>query len=169
MSATKGYAALCAQVLVDRGLLDLDAPVATYWPEFAQNGKEGVLVRHLLLHTAGVIGFEGQTEITRLDATGWDSYDAISAGFAAAAPEWPPGTRHGYHALSVGWLLAEVVKRVSGRSLGRFFREEIAEPLGLEAWIGTPPDELDRTAYVHPSRTEHLPAFLRRTHEVMNA
>jgi CubicO group peptidase (beta-lactamase class C family) len=169
MSATKGFAVLCAQVLVDRGLLDLDAPVAQYWPEFAQNGKETVLVRHLLLHTAGVIGFEGQTEITRLDATGWDSYDAISAGFAGSAPEWAPGSKHGYHALSVGWLLAELVKRVSGRSLGRFFRDEIGEPLGLEAWIGTPPEELGRAAFVHTTRTGHLPAFLRRTHEVMNA
>jgi CubicO group peptidase (beta-lactamase class C family) len=169
MSATKGFAALCVQVLADRGLVDVDAPVATYWPEFAQNGKEGVLVRHLLLHTAGVIGFPGQADITRHDATGWDSYDAISAGLAAAAPEWTPGSRHGYHALSVGWLLAELVKRVSGRSLGRFFREEIAEPLGLEAWIGTPPEELGRAAYVHASRTDHLPAFMRRAYDVMNA
>ena len=168
MSATKGYAVLCAQVLVDRGLLDLDAPVAQYWPEFAQNGKEEVLVRHVLLHTAGVLGYEGQTEVTRLDATGWDSYDAISAGLAGAAPEWPPGTRHGYHALSVGWLLGEIVKRVSGRSLGRFFRDEIGDPLGLEAWIGTPPEELGRAAYVHPSRTEHLPGFVRRAHAVVN-
>src|SRR5690349_12171185 len=118
MSATKGFAAMCAQVLVDRGQLDLDAPVATYWPEFAQNGKEGVLVRHVLLHTAGVFGYEGQSDVTRLDGSGWDSYDAIAAGFAAAAPEWEPGSRHGYHALSVGWLLGEIVKRASGRSLG---------------------------------------------------
>ena len=169
MSATKGYAAMCAQVLVDRGLLDLDAPVARYWPEFAQNGKEDVLVRHVLLHTAGVIGYDGQTDVTRLDATGWDSYDAISAGLAGARPEWLPGSRHGYHALSVGWLLAEIVKRVSGRSLGRFFRDEIGDPLGLEAWIGTPPEEIGRAAQVHATRTEHLPGFLRRTSDVMNA
>src|SRR4051794_33248726 len=133
---------MCAQVLVDRGQLDIDAPVAKYWPEFAQNGKEDVLVRHVLLRTAGVLGYDGQNDVTRLDATGWDSYDAISAGFAGAAPVWPPGSRHGYHALSVGWLLAEIVKRASGRSIGRFFRDEIGDPLGLEAWIGTPPEEL---------------------------
>ena len=169
MSATKGLAAMCVQVLADRGQFDIDAPVAQYWPEFAQNGKAGVLVRHVLLHTAGLFGFAGQTDVTRLDGSGWDDYEAISAGFAAAPLEWEPGTRHGYHALSVGWLLAEVVKRVSGRSLGTFFREEIAEPLGLETWIGTPASELHRAAHVHPTRTGHLPGFLRRTHDVMSA
>src|SRR3954469_25896568 len=144
MSATKGFAAMCVQLLADRGQIDLEAPVATYWPEFAQNGKERVLVRHVLLHTAGVLSYEGQNDVTRLDATGWDSYEAISAGLAAAAPEWEPGTRHGYHALSVGWLLAEIVRRVSGRSLGQYFVDEIAGPLGLEAWIGTPAAELGR-------------------------
>ncbi len=167
MSATKGYAALCAQILVDRGLLDLDAPVATYWPEFAQNGKERVLVRHVLGHTAGVLGYDGATDVTRLDGTGWDSYEAISAGLAASAPEWEPGTRHGYHALSVGWLLAEIVQRVSGRSLGQFFRDEVGDPLGLECWIGTPPEQMPRVARVHRTYTAHLPGFLRRMNAIM--
>ena len=169
MSATKGLAAMCVEVLADRGHIDIDAPVARYWPEFAQNGKERVLVRHVLMHTAGLFGFEGQTDITRLDGTGWDDYEAISAGFAAAPLEWEPGTQHGYHALSVGWLLAEIVKRASGRSLGTYFREEIAEPLGLETWIGTPAAELHHTAHVYPTRTGHLPGFLRRTHDIMTA
>ncbi|MCU1601290.1 MAG: hypothetical protein JWO22_1999 [Frankiales bacterium] len=169
MSATKGFAAMCVQVLADRGQIDLDAPVATYWPEFAQNGKDKVLVRHVLLHTAGLFGYEGQNEVTRLDATGWDSYEQISAGFAAAPLEWEPGSRHGYHALSVGWLLAEIVRRASGRSLGQFFREEIAEPLGLETWIGTPPAELARAAHVHPTRHGHLPKFVQRMNASMEA
>ncbi len=169
MSATKGLAALCVEVLEDRGQIDLDAPVATYWPEFAQNGKERVLVRHVLLHTAGLFGYEGQTEVTRLDGSGWDDYEAITAGFAAAPLEWEPGSRHGYHALSVGWLLAEIVRRASGRSLGTFFREEIGDPLGLETWIGTPASELGRAAHVHPTRYGHLPGFLRNLNDAMEA
>ncbi|MCU1587125.1 MAG: beta-lactamase [Frankiales bacterium] len=169
MSATKGFAAMCVQLLADRGLLDIDAPVAAYWPEFAQNGKEHVLVRHVLLHTAGLFGYDGQNDVTRLDGTGWDSYEAISAGLAAAPLEWEPGSRHGYHALSVGWLLAELVLRVSGRTLGSFFAEEIAGPLGLEAWIGTPASELGRVAHVHPTRHDHLPAFVRRTNDALEA
>jgi CubicO group peptidase (beta-lactamase class C family) len=165
MSATKGLASLCVQLLVDRGELDLDAPVAKYWPEYAQAGKEGTLVRHLLLHTAGVFGFPGQTELLRFDGTGWDNYDAIAAGFAASTPEWEPGTRHGYHALSYGWLLGELVRRASGRSLGRFFHEEFAVPLKLEAWIGTPEAELRRVAWVYRASSAHLPGVMRRAYD----
>jgi len=165
MSATKGFAALCLQLLVDRGQLDVDAPVVDYWPEFGQAGKDTTLVRHVLLHTAGVLGFPGQTDVVRLDGTGWDDYDGIAAGFAASTPEWAPGTKHGYHALSFGWLAGEIVRRVSGRSLGVFFHEEVAAPLGLEAWVGTPEDELSRTAHVYRTSTTHLPGFLRRSFE----
>ncbi|MCU1594185.1 MAG: beta-lactamase [Frankiales bacterium] len=167
MSATKGFAVLCMQLLVDRGLIELDAPVATYWPEFAQNGKEGVLIRHVLSHTAGVIGYEKAYEVTRFDGTGWDDYDGIAAGLAAAAPAWEPGTKHGYHALTVGWLIGEIVRRVTGKSLGTFFREEIGDPLDLECWIGTPAQEMHRVARVHKTYTGHFPSFVRKTHEVM--
>ena len=162
MSASKGLAALCVQVLADRGLIDLDAPVVDYWPEYGQNGKQSTLVRHIMLHTAGVLGFPGQTDLMSFDGTGWDDYDAIAAGFAASAPEWEPGTRHGYHALSFGWLVGELVRRVSGRSVGTFFRDEVAAPLGLECWIGTPEEELGRVARVYKSDTSRLPGFLRR-------
>jgi CubicO group peptidase (beta-lactamase class C family) len=165
MSATKGFASLCLQLLSDRGQLDIDAPVTDYWPEFGQAGKGTTLVRHVLLHTAGVLGFPGQTDVTRLDGTGWDDYDAIAAGFAGSAPEWEPGTRHGYHALSYGWLTAEIVRRASGRSLGRYFDEEVARPLGLEAWVGTPEAELGRVAHVYRMKTDHLPGFLRKAFE----
>ncbi|MDP9182846.1 MAG: beta-lactamase family protein [Actinomycetota bacterium] len=165
MSATKGLVALCVQMLVDRGELDLDAPVATYWPEFGQNGKESTLVRHVMLHTAGVLGFPGQTDLLNFDGTGWDDYEAIAAGFAASAPEWEPGSKHGYHALSFGWLAGEIVRRASGRSVGTYFQEEIAGPLGIECWIGTPSDELRRVARVHKTRVDHLPGFLRKAYE----
>ena len=144
------------------GQLDIDAPVADYWPEYAQAGKESTLVRHILLHTAGVLGFDKQTDLLRFDGSGWDDYEAIAAGFAAATPEWEPGTKHGYHALSYGWLVAELVLRISGRSIGQFFAEEVARPLGLEVSIGTSPEDLAHVARVHKSRTEHLPGFLRK-------
>ncbi|HEX3898129.1 MAG TPA: serine hydrolase domain-containing protein [Mycobacteriales bacterium] len=165
MSATKGFAVLCMQILVERGQIDVDAPVATYWPEFAANGKEGVLVRHLLMHTAGVIGFDGMHNVVRHDATGWDDYEGIAAGLAASAPSFPPGTTHCYHALTIGWLFGEIVRRVDGRTLGRFFAEEVAGPLGLEAWVGTPDAELGRAAQVRTMRLEHLPSLLRKMQE----
>ena len=165
MSATKGLVSLCVQMLVDRGELDLDAPVTKYWPEFGQNGKEDTLVRHVMLHTAGVLGFPGQTDLLQFDGTGWDDYDAIAAGFAASAPEWEPGSKHGYHALSFGWLAGEIVRRASGRSVGTYFPDEIAGPLGLECWIGTSDVELQRVARVHKTDARHLPGFLRKAYE----
>lgn len=162
MSATKGLTALCVQLLVDRGELDLDAPVVRYWPEFGQNGKDSTLVRHVMLHTAGVLGFPGQTDVLKFDGTGWDDAEAIAAGLAAASPEWAPGTKHGYHALSFGWLAGEIVRRASGRTVGRYFRDEVAGPLGLECWIGTPERELGRVAYVHKASVDHLPGLLRK-------
>jgi CubicO group peptidase (beta-lactamase class C family) len=112
-STTKTMTALSALVLADRGAIDVDAPVATYWPEFAANGKEGVLVRHLLGHTSGVSGLEQPAVVEDL----YDQ-DTAAARFAAQAPWWEPGTASGYHALNYGHLIGEVVRRVSGRSLG---------------------------------------------------
>ena len=161
-SATKGLASLCVQLLVDRGELDVDAPVVKYWPEYGQNGKESTLVRHVMLHTAGVLSFPGQTDLLRFDGTGFDDYDAIAAGLASAVPEWEPGTKHAYHAITFGWLAGEIVRRVSGRTVGRYFEEEIARPLGLECWIGTPDAELHRVAQLHKTNGDHLPGFLRK-------
>lgn len=165
MSSTKGYAVMCVQILVDRGLIDVDAPVADYWPEFAANGKQSTLVRHLLMHTAGVLGFDGMNQIVRLDATGWDDYDAMAAGLAAAAPSYPPGTRHCYHALTIGWLLAELVRRVDGRTIGRFFADEIAGPLDLDVSIGTDADDLARVARVYTMRFDHMPRLMRHAQD----
>ncbi len=130
-STTKVMAALCTLMLVDRGELDLDAPVASVWPEFGQAGKERVLLRHVLSHTSGVAGWE---EPIRVE----DLYDwKHSVGLLAAqAPWWEPGTASGYHALTYGHLLGEVVRRVDGRTIGTFFREEVAAPLGADFHIG---------------------------------
>ncbi len=145
-SMTKGMAALCVQILADRGALDVDAPVARYWPEFAQAGKERALVRHVLDHTLGVVGLPDAETLLHWDGRGWDDYDAIAERLAAARPAWEPGTRIGYHGVTAGWLMGELVRRTSGDTIGAFFRAEVAEPLGLDLWIGTPPDELARVA-----------------------
>ena len=146
MSATKGMAALCIQVLCDRGLLNPEERVATYWPEFAAAGKQDILVRHVMNHTSGVLGFDDPGEVLNWKGRGWGDYDAIAARLAAAAPSWEPGTKIGYHAISIGWLTQELVRRTTGDTLGRFFAREIAEPLGLDTHIGTAPDVQTRVA-----------------------
>lgn len=144
-SSTKTQMALCALMLVDRGLLDLDAPVATYWPEFAANGKEKVLVRHLLSHTSGVSGWD--QPITVEDLYDWEK---STAKLAAQAPWWEPGAHSGYHALNQGHLVGEVIRRITGKKLGQFFRDEVAGPLGLDFHIGLAPSEFGRVSNVIP-------------------
>jgi CubicO group peptidase (beta-lactamase class C family) len=145
-SCTKGATALCAHVLVTRGALDLDAPVAKYWPEFAKNGKGAITVRVLLAHQAGLAAF---SEPIPEDA--YRDWEMIVDLLTEQEPLWAPGTRHGYHALTYGHLVGEVVRRVTGRSLGTFFREEIGEPLGLDLWIGLPEQHEHRVAPTIPA------------------
>ncbi len=140
-STTKGMTALCANRLVDRGKLDLDAPVARYWPEFAAAGKQQVPVRWLLSHQAGVPALRDDVPRVR-----WLDWDFWTGALAAEAPWWEPGSQHGYHALSFGHLVGEVVRRADGRSLGRFFREEFSEPFGLDFHIGLPERDDARVA-----------------------
>ncbi len=142
-SATKGATALCAHILASRGQLDLDAPVARYWPEFAQAGKESVTVAMLLSHQAGLAAIR-----TPLPEGAFFDWDLMTRTLAEQEPFWKPGTMHGYHGLTFGWLVGEVVRRVSGKSLGTFFREEVAEPLGLDFWIGLPASLEERTARI---------------------
>lgn len=144
-STTKEISALAVLVLVERGLVDLDAPVATYWPEFAQNGKEGVLVRHVMSHTSGVSGWEQPFVLE-------DMFDreASTARLAEQAPWWEPGTASGYHAQNQGHLLGEIVRRVSGRTLTQFVAEEIAGPLGVDLQIGATEQDDDRIAEIVP-------------------
>jgi CubicO group peptidase (beta-lactamase class C family) len=130
-STTKGVTAICANRLVERGLLDLDAPVAHYWPEFAAEGKAQIPVRWLLSHKAGVPALrEDVPAALRFDWKYW------TEALAAEAPWWEPGTQHGYHALTYGHLVGEIVRRVDGRSLGTYLREELADPLSLDFHIG---------------------------------
>ena len=138
-SCTKAATALCAHVLADRGLLDLDAPVAQYWPEFAANGKEGAIVSMMLDHSVGVPALS-----VELEPGSMYDWTLMCELLANQEPWWTPGTRNGYHMITFGWTVGELVRRVSGRSLGTFFREEVAAPLGLELDIGLP-EELEPT------------------------
>ncbi len=140
-STTKGATAMCANRLVQQGAIDADAPVATYWPEFAQAGKEHVTVADLLSHRAGLAWTDGSLSFEQ--ALAWDP---VIEALERQAPSWPPGSAHGYHATTYGWLVGEVVRRVSGRSLGTYLREEIAGPLGAEFYVGLPASEEHRVA-----------------------
>ena len=140
-SSTKGATALCAHMLASRGQLDLDAPVTTYWPEFAQSGKENIPVKMLLSHQAGLPAVR-----ETLPDGAYADWDLIVTALAKEEPFWEPGTRNGYHALTFGWLVGEVVRRVSGKSLGTFFKDEVADPLGLDFWIGLPEDKESQVA-----------------------
>lgn len=144
-SCTKGAVALCAHMLVSRGELDLDAFVPEYWPEFAKNGKERVTVRMLLAHQAGLAAIRDP-----LPEPGLLDWDLVVDMLAAQEPLWPPGTQHGYHALTYGHVVGEIVRRISGRSLGSFFRDEVADPLGLDFWIGMPAEHDERVAPIIP-------------------
>ena len=140
-STTKMMAALCILRLHDRGVLSVDDPVASYWPEFAANQKQGVLVRHVLSHTAGVAGYDQPITEEEVYDVGF-----CAARLAGQAPWWEPGTASGYHSSTQGILLGELVRRVDGRTLGNYFREEIAGPLGADFHIGTPESVLSRIA-----------------------
>jgi CubicO group peptidase (beta-lactamase class C family) len=132
-SCTKGATALCAHMLASRGKLDIDAPVTGLWPEFGQNGKERVTTRMMLDHSAGVPALRDKVK-----DSGPYEWDYMTERLAAEAPFWEPGTRNGYHGFTFGWTVGEMVRRASGKSLGTFFQDEIAKPLGLDFWIGLP-------------------------------
>ncbi|MQA12280.1 MAG: serine hydrolase [Pseudonocardiaceae bacterium] len=142
-STTKAVTATCALLLAQRGELDLGAPVAEYWPEFAASGKERIPVRWLLTHQAGLSAID--RPVTPEQAVAWDP---MVTALAAQRPHWEPGTDVGYHGLTYGWLIGEVVRRVSGRSIGTFLTEEIAAPLGLDLWIGLAKEELHRVSRI---------------------
>lgn len=132
-SCTKGMTALCAHILASRGKLDIDAPVAEYWPEFARKGKERTTVRMLLDHSVGLPAFK-----TPIRPEGCLDWDYMAEMLADEEPFWQPGTRNGYHMINFGWTVGEIVRRVSGKSLGTFFRDEVAQPLAAEFYIGAP-------------------------------
>ncbi|EJT97382.1 beta-lactamase/transpeptidase-like protein [Dacryopinax primogenitus] len=135
MSSTKGLTAIAAHVLVQRGLLDINAPVSKYWPEFAQNGKENITVSMLLSHTAGLGAVPAECEMKMPDLADWNKN---THWLEEMAPLWEPGTKLMYHPVTFGFLVGEVVRRISGKTVGTFLREEIAKPCGLDLWIGLP-------------------------------
>lgn len=145
-SASKGVVAVLAHVLAQRGELDFDMPVAEVWPEFAQEGKDCIPIRWLFTHQAGVASLDRR--LTVEDILAWTP---ATQAVAAQRPNWEPGTAHGYHDLNFGWLTGEVLRRLTGRTVGVLVRQELAEPLGLDLWIGLPHD-------VRPRLVETLPA-----------
>jgi CubicO group peptidase (beta-lactamase class C family) len=144
-STTKTMTFISALMLADRGQLDFDAPVARYWPEFAAGGKEAVKVSHLMAHSAGLSGW--REHMAKEDLYDWEK---CVSRLAAQAPLWEPGTASGYHAITQGYLIGEVVRRITGKTIGTFFHEEIAGPLGADFWIGLPASEDGRVADLIP-------------------
>jgi CubicO group peptidase (beta-lactamase class C family) len=156
-SCTKGATALSAHVLASRGLLDVEAPVTDYWPEFGRHGKDRTTVRMMLDHSAGVPVF--RRDVQRGELYDWDR---VVSWLEDEEPHWEPGTRNGYHMINFGWTVGEIVRRVSGRSLGTFFQDEIAGPLGIDFWIGLPETEESRVVPLvpyGPQSGERLSAF----------
>ena len=146
-SATKGVSAICIGLLVQRGVLDLDAPVSRYWPEFAQGGKGEMTVRVALSHQAGLPGVEPQLTLDQLL-----DHDYTAGRVAAQVPHWLPGKAHGYHGLIIGTLMDELVRRIDGRPLARFFREEIGDPRGIDFYIAVPDEQEPRVREVLPQQ-----------------
>jgi CubicO group peptidase (beta-lactamase class C family) len=145
-SCTKGAVALCAQMLMDRGLLDPAQRVGHYWPEFATAGKSDTTVGQLLDHSAGVLTIPDYPTLLGPDLGGLTDWELVTSALAASPPAWQPGTRAGYHAMTFGHLVGEVIRRIDGRTPGRFFHDEVAVPLGLEFWIGLPGPLMERVS-----------------------
>lgn len=153
-SAAKGAASACLHMLAERGQVDIDAPVARYWPEFAANGKEGITVACLLSHAAGLSWFPPDSGLQLLGLVDWERCVSV---LAAMTPLWTPGTAYQYHSATFGYLIGEIVRRVSGKSVGRFFADEVAKPLGLSLWIGLPLSEERRVAPIFNSNFNEHP------------
>ena len=161
-STTKTMTFLVALMLHDRGELDFHAPVAAYWPEFAQNGKEDVEVRHVMGHTAGLSGWD--EPLRAEDLADWEKCTSL---LAAQAPWWEPGSASGYHAVTQGYLIGEIVRRVTGESIGTWFAREVAKPLEADFYIGLPASEDDRVSNVVPPPPIDLSALEGQVSDVM--
>jgi CubicO group peptidase (beta-lactamase class C family) len=145
MSVTKSLVGICGNMCIERGLLDPNAPVAHYWPEFAAAGKESVLVSHVFDHRAGLPDLPGFDQAQMAD------WEAVCAALAAQPPSWEPGTAHRYHSFTYGWLTGELLRRVTGKRPNQFLQDEVCTPLNVDAWIGAPPEIQPRLAEVLPA------------------
>ncbi|MFZ8997683.1 MAG: serine hydrolase domain-containing protein [Ilumatobacteraceae bacterium] len=154
-STTKGIAATCIARLVQAGKLSYDDPVAEHWPEFAVNGKEHITVGQMMSHQAGLIGVDAP-----LDFDGIMSVTPVIESLQGQTPMWEPGTAHGYHAITYGWLAGELLARVDGRRIGQYVQDEIAGPLGLQMWIGLPESEESRVSRLELAPFPNDPARL---------
>lgn len=146
-STTKGIAAICLLQLIEKGLLDIEKPVSEYWPEFSANGKDHIPVKYLFCHKAGLCGVREP-----LQSGAFSDWELITSELARQEPLWEPGTAHGYHAITYGHLVGELLRKIDGRTIGEYFKEEIAEPLDLDFWIGLPDSEFDRVSDIYPSK-----------------
>lgn len=144
-SCTKGVVSLCAHVLAQEGRLDLDVPVSAYWPEFGQAGKGGITTRQVLTHRAGLVAVD--EPLTRAQVCAWDP--PVRA-LERQRPLWEPGTAHSYHPVTFGWLVGEVIRRITGLKPGAYFRSRIGDPRGLDLWIGLPETERASVAWIEP-------------------
>lgn len=144
-SCTKGVVSVCVHLLVQDGVLDLDVPISTYWPQFTGHGKERTTLRHVLAHRAGLVAVDAS--LTREQVCAWDP--PVRA-LERQRPLWEPGTAHSYHPVTFGWLAGEVVRRVTGRTPGTFLRERITGPRGLDLWIGIPESARRQLAWIEP-------------------
>jgi CubicO group peptidase (beta-lactamase class C family) len=161
-SCTKGVLAICCYLLVQEGRLDLDAPVVRYWPEFGAMGKSEIPVRWLLTHRAGLSALD--RPFSRAEVLAWHP---VIRAIEAQAPLWPPGTAYSYHTLTYGWLVGEVIRRVTGERVGSFVRRRLAQPLGLRLWIGLPADERDDVAWLLAPLPDTDPELARRIGEAL--
>ena len=170
MSATKGAAALCCALLVERGDLRPDKRVMEYWPEFGANGKADITVAQILDHSAGTITFPGYDELLDWDGRGWGESVEIQRRIAEAKPEWVPGCCHGYHGLTCGWQWDYLVQRITGLTTGEFFQREFASKLGLDFVIGSPEPVIANTAHCIELDMNRLTTEMRELFEpLMNA
>ena len=160
-SAAKGPTAVCIHRLAEQGLLDIDAPVSRYWPEFAAAGKEHITTRMVLSHRAGLAAVSGDLDLAQVLA-----WNPVVEAIAAQAPEWEPGSAHGYHARTFGWILGEIIRRITGESAGRHLARTICGPLGLDYWVGVPDAVRPRCARLVPPDADHSAAAVLGTNSL---